>query len=64
MQLAAIAAAEQRHEPQHGAQGAAQAADVAGRGQGLEAAHAGGLGRTEFYAPHLQQCHVVAARRA
>jgi hypothetical protein len=62
MQLAAIAAAEQRQQPQHGAQGAAQAANVAGGGQRLEAAHARGLGRTEFYAPDFQQCHVVAAR--
>ncbi len=55
-------AAEQGHEPQHGAEGAAEAANGAGMGRQLERAGAGRVGN-EFDAPQFQEIHVIAAGR-
>ena len=54
--------AEQRHEPQHGGEGAAKAANGAGMGRQLKRAGAGRL-RNEFNAPQFQEIHVIAAGR-
>lgn len=61
-EFAAGVAAEQGHEPQHGAEGAAKTAHGAGMGRQLKRAVAGRVGN-EFDAPQFQEIHVIAAVR-